>query len=281
MKAFVLGTMLLHGVMIAGVPQTPMGEKLTIIKGYLFLEVSINGQGMFRMMIDTGASSCSLTPQAARTAGLRLDHRVSLSTMGEERLVPATSDATVRVGSAEARGVEVLIVPLDGVRSVVRRVDGILGQNFLNHFVYLIDYRRKRLWLGEEATRRAMPMPSEILAERAQGRMVVPVVLARGTRPWKLIMDSGASDVMVRCGNACPPLLEIWDGSKVLTNAGNREVQSGLLEGIEVGGIRLVHVPVGMVEVPPKIGHADGVLPTRYFSAIYVDSANDRIRLTR
>jgi hypothetical protein len=280
MIAVVLGAMVLESAIFAAIPQTGAGEKLTIVNGYAFVDVSVGGRGPFRMMIDTGASSCSLTPKAARAARLTVDHQVALTTLAKERLVPAASNVPVRVGSVEAGGVEFLAMELDAVRTVDSRADGVLGQSFLSRLPYLIDYRRKFLWLGDEAGRQGGRLGTEIVAERAYGRMVLPVGMGPGSGRWRLALDSGASGLVMRCGGHCPQLWNARRGDAILTNSGACAVRRGIVRRVVVGTTIVRSVEAALLD-GQALSFEDGVLPANWFSAVYVDSARNLVRLAK
>src|SRR5215472_2528939 len=106
-------------------------EKLAVVDGYAFVQVRVNGKGPFRMLVDTGASSCTLSNEAATAAGLVYDHRVMVATAAGEHVLPAAGETRVQAGTVQASGVEMLAGPIDAVRQVDPNADGILGQSFL------------------------------------------------------------------------------------------------------------------------------------------------------
>src|ERR1019366_7992667 len=93
--------MLLGGSAMAGSPAMKNGSKVALVDGYAFVEVVINHRGPFRMLADSGATSCAMTPDAGPAAGLVYDHQVLLNAeTGGERPIPAAY-ATVGVESVE------------------------------------------------------------------------------------------------------------------------------------------------------------------------------------
>ena len=222
MIAVVLGAMLLESAVVAGIPPSRDGEKLTIVNGFAFVDVSIGGKGPFRMMIDTGATSCSLSPESAKAAGLVMDYRVV--------------------------------------------------------FPYLIDYRQKLLWLGDEAVRQAASLRTEIAAERADGRMVLPVGMESGGGRWRLTLDTGANALVIRCGARCPKLRDAHGGDRIVTNAGSCAVRRGIVHHVTVGTMIIPRAEAALVDGPVRASE-DGVLPASWFSAVYVDSARNLVRL--
>jgi predicted aspartyl protease len=71
-------------------------------------QVYINGAGPFRMVIDTGAQSTSVTPDTAAEVGLRPEFRVEHVTATGSRLVPG-GHITIRMAGTEEHGVETII----------------------------------------------------------------------------------------------------------------------------------------------------------------------------
>src|SRR5215471_14835125 len=169
-------------------PAAHAAVPLTIVDGYAFLQVAVNGH-VFRMLLDTGASSCALAPDAAERAGLHYNHRVVVETEVATRTVAAAS-ARVEVGSLEAFDAEILVESIDGVRKVDPKADGILGQSFLSRFPFLVDFKRRSLLIGGEAEERGVTLGTLLAAEQVEGRLVVPVTLVDGGRPWRLALDS-------------------------------------------------------------------------------------------
>jgi len=161
-------------------------DSIILKDGFVFVNAVINGHGPFRMLVDTGTTTTLLSPEAAAEAGLRFDHRIVLTSLGGEQPIPATSTAELQVGSAEAIGVEIAVAAIAHVRKIDPGVRGILGQSFLSRSTYLIDYAHKKLWLGEDAIRRAEVLPLIISTQQTSGRTIVPVTLQAGGRSWRL-----------------------------------------------------------------------------------------------
>ncbi|GAB6062691.1 hypothetical protein JCM30394_14200 [Deferrisoma palaeochoriense] len=97
--------------------------------GYL-VDVRIDGRGPVRLVLDTGATSTVVSPEAARRVGLRVrtDPPVELHTAGGK----------IRAGWAEVRSLEVggrSRGPLKVVvHDAVPGADGLLGMDFLGAF---------------------------------------------------------------------------------------------------------------------------------------------------
>jgi len=258
---------------VAGVEE---GARLSLVRGYLFVDVRINNRGPFRMALDTGNTSCVVTPSAAAALGLVPDERVVLTTAAGERVIPAVTSTRVEVGSAAADGVEVLVDSLEGIRIVGGRIDGVLGQSFLSRVSYLIDYRQARLWVGPEADRLSSRVGSPVAAEILRGRVFLPVMLEPGGRTWRMVLDTGANDLLLGCGSDCPRAASV---THVRTNAGGRIVRTATLRQVRVGGLRFADREALLIGKAAHLEQGDGLLPGAWFSAIYVERGGKVVRL--
>ncbi len=257
------------------------GDNILLKNGLVFVDAVINGHGPFRMLVDTGTTTSLLAPDAAIEAGLTYDHRVILTSLGRERLLPATSTGELQVGSATVAGVEIAVTSIGRVRKIDRGAHGVLGQNFLSRSAYLIDYARKKLWFGEDATRRAEELPFALSAQQTNGRTILPVTLQSGGPPWRLTLDSGASNLVVRCTERCPAITNPRSDERVLALVGERPVLGGTLRQVEVAGARISSVHALLVDTELADGQDDGVIPSQWFSAIYVDGDSGLVRLAQ
>jgi Aspartyl protease len=246
----------------------------------VFVDAIINGQGPFQLLVDTGSTTSLLAPDAAVKANLVYDHRVLMTALGVEKSLPATSTSDVRVGSAKATGVQILVSPIGHLRKLHPGTDGILGQNFLGRSAYLIDYMRKKLWLGEEAVRRAEELPFVFSALQINGRTILPLTLQAGGPSWRLTLDSGATNLILKCDHRCPVIIDQRRDERVLALLGERPIVSGTLRQIEIAGARMSFVPVMLVDTELSDGKDDGVIPSQWFSAVYVDGTSGLVRLS-
>lgn len=257
------------------------GQKLTLRQGYPFVDVSINGQGPFRMLVDTGADASLLTPQAARKASLKLDHRVLLTTLTGEKIVSGASGNVIQVGEVEESGLKILVVELPSGESVTAEADGVLGQSFLSRRPYLLDYQQKRLWFGEEATALSANLPHQIAATHTLGRTVLQVALDNGGATWQLTLDSGSTSLVVDCSERCPRAWGVQRDSRLLTHAGERSVLRGTLRQVRLGDLPMATTEAVLLDAATERAGDDGVLPTRLFSAFYVNGAVVRFAAAR
>jgi len=264
-------------ILLAGMLSQLPATKIEMHRGYPIIEAYIQGKGPYRMLVDTGNTSSSILPGVARETRLPVLHSVVVSSMAGDRTVAATN-THIRVGAMEAE-VELMISDLPGLRHLGRRLDGILGQNFLSRSPYLLDFSERRIYFEEEAVSRAHSMPAALAARPVHGRFAIQVQFDDAS-PHRLVLDSGASHMMIYCRERCPHLSAVHSGDVAITNSGNRPVRRGTLRQATIGSMQFRDSPAVIVESGSADGEeADGLLPASWFSAVYVDPARAEVRL--
>jgi hypothetical protein len=68
---------------------------------------------------------------------------------------------------------------------------------------------------------------------------------------------------------------------RILTNFGDRKVDQGYLRRAQVGDLAIARPEVLLIESVAPSNREDGLLPTRIFSAVYVDASHSQVRLAR
>ena len=126
-----------NGSPVAG----PGRVKMTPTKpgGTVVIDAMLNRRVTVPMLLDTGADFTVLTKQVARDLRLSsLDHLPTqeFNTAGGSVRFPIATLQSLRVGTAEARDVEVAI-DIDGHMPM-----GLLGMTFLHHFKVTVDHQR-------------------------------------------------------------------------------------------------------------------------------------------
>jgi clan AA aspartic protease (TIGR02281 family) len=119
----------------------PGRVKMTPTKpgGTVVIDAMLNRRVTVPMLLDTGADFTVLTKQVARDLRLSsLDHLPTqeFKTAGGAVRFPIATLQSLRVGTAEARDVEVAI-DIDGHMPM-----GLLGMTFLRHFKVTVDHQR-------------------------------------------------------------------------------------------------------------------------------------------
>ena len=149
--------------------------------GRIWAPVLINGQGPFRLVLDTGASHSALTPRVATILGIATDERHTATLRG------ATGSVTVPMVPIESLEVgELLMQPrrLPIVPDALGGAEGVLGTDGLDNKRIFIDFRHDKITIMRSRSERA-----------AQGFVTVPVKFMRGRL---LVVDAWLGGVKVK-----------------------------------------------------------------------------------
>jgi predicted aspartyl protease len=113
----------------------------------IVLPARVNGRGPLRFLLDTGASHSCLSPRLVARLGLASHGATTALGAGGELSLSLTRIETLEIGKAKAHGLTVAIVDVEHVARLVRRIDGVVGNDFLRRFVVTLDYRHRKLTL--------------------------------------------------------------------------------------------------------------------------------------
>jgi len=249
-----IGTLILAAGFAAG-----MGYPIDVQDGRPVADgVFVNGHGPYRFLVDTGAETNQIDAGLAKEVGLAPEYSVEMETAARGSRVGATRNVRVRFAGVEARGTEMLLTDLGGVRAWRNDVRGVLGQAFLGQFRFRLDFRKRRIEFGiPEAAGLRVPI------ETVEGRPAVRTSVGR------LTIDSG-TDRLILFGE---PRTK---GGALRTAAGSvpaERVRGGTLviEGREY------RFPETLLVVRPDRMKEDGLLPAAALGAIFFEPSRTYI----
>ena len=233
--------------------------KIRVVEGRPIADqVFVNGCGPYTFLIDTGAQTNQIESSLAPRLGLRTLNRLEMFTVAGTKWLASGRASEIRLGVAVARDQEFLFSGLTEVRRLSPGIQGILGQEFLANFDYLLDFRGRKIRFGAIETK-----DPRIEAGRIGGRMAVFTSLG------ELILDSGIDTVLLYSR----PQTEA--SVRLVTSAGETAVKivrnSRLM--IEEHEYRLRRIAY----VPPVAGHGQGLLPASLFDSVFVCNSGNYI----
>lgn len=215
-------------------------------------EVYLSGQGPFRMLIDSGASSCAIRPSLARKLGLHPAYAVELETAAGVKRVPAVRLDELRIGTVRNRDVEALVTEIES-----SRVDGVLGQSWLAQHDYLLDFRSSRLVLNAAAPEHGVTTALRSSDGRPQ------IAADVNGRSQDLVVDSGTSDLILFGRSRFANPVEL------VTNSGSVEAETGSSR-VKIGSNFSRLMTSAAVDASPR----PGLLPAAAFASVYVSNRN-------
>ena len=230
--------------------------KLQVIAGRPVVDgVYLNGQGPYRFLLDTGTQVNMVEAGLAKKLGLAATSERELLTPSGSSHVQGGTVGKVSLGPVEAEGQEFLFTNFDAEHTLSSGIRGILGQEFLAHFDYMLDFQHHGLTFGAVAAEGAH-VPVKVV----YGCMTV------ATNQGDLLLDSGAD------------MLFLFRNSVGATTAQVR-ASSGLSAPVSVD--RAPELRIGERKYSPANAEyravADapeaGLLPTSLFHAIFVSNS--------
>ena len=241
--------------------------------GDIVVPVSIDGQGPFQMLLDTGASRSSVRAAVAR----RLASRV---VGGTTMLTPAggahRSLVLLKGVSIAGRSASVVGMQLDD-DDLAQGIDGLIGQDVLATRVYTIDYTSASIiWHSQLESGAA---GTRLHVDLENGRMLVslPQRAARaasapaGGTVLRMIPDSGADRLVLFTRAELPSLVAV-DAGVLRSVNGTRAARQVRVEGLDVGEIRLEDQDAALLE--RTVGDrpfGDGLLPLHLFARVTIN----------
>ena len=198
---------------------------------------------------------------------------VEQTTLAGVRMLRRSLAPELQLGAARVRNVPVLVEDLSGLRQLDARIEGILGQDFLTHFNYLLDYRRHVLRVEAGREIEDALAGDRVAMETSGNRMIVTgegQALRRAT--VRLLLDSGASSLVLMRSGA--EMLEVpaFANVREVTTGGSIPLRTGRIRTLAGGGARVHDVAAVLSGADPVERIGDGLLPTMFFDALYVNN---------
>jgi hypothetical protein len=129
-----------------------------VFGGLIFVDVMVNGTTPMSFVVDSGAESTVFNSSRLRKLGLDATGTFAAGAGGGDVTVGYVPHVSYAIGDAEVRDQIVSAIPLDALEGPIgRRIDGIIGYDFLSRFVVEIDYAHKQLRLKDQATYKHAP----------------------------------------------------------------------------------------------------------------------------
>jgi predicted aspartyl protease len=214
-------------------------------KGFIVVPLTVNGQGPFQFLLDTGTNTSIIEPGLAQQLKLRPRDRIELMTVAGPQVLPRIHLGSVVLGSALAENLEALIGDLGSIRTLHSGIRGVLGQNFLSRFNYQLDYREKKIEFEADCDGEHRIDGTRLRFSEIEGLIAISAHPA-SSKTWRLVLDSATAGLILFGRNAGASDLEINHGWSACleTTTGHKEVAQGRLQTLRIGETLLTDVPV-------------------------------------
>jgi Aspartyl protease len=165
----------------------------------IVLAVSINHTGPYNFLLDSGTQSTMIDLSLATALHLDTQGAAVVAGLGSRQSASLAQVDLIEVGAHAVANQKVLVYDLENLNSADLHLQGILGDDFLEHFDLLIDNANHLLCLDNSATMCAeVKGPRIPLLARAEGDggglLIITARLSAGLRPVRLLLDSEITD---------------------------------------------------------------------------------------
>jgi hypothetical protein len=230
--------------------------KLQVVAGRPVVDgVFINGYGPYRFLLDTGGQTNQIEVRLAQKLGLTAGLHLVLDTPGGSAQVEGGKVSKVTLGPVEADGQEFVFTRGDRLRELSFDVQGILGQEFLRHFDYTLDFARHQMRFG------ASPAQGSRVAFR-----LVHGCMSMQTNLGALMLDSGTDTLFL--------FRKSWNGVNALVRADAGRAIAVSLErapSLRIG--ERSYYPAAAEFQSVANAPVDGLLPASVFRAVFVSNS--------
>jgi len=231
----------------------------TATGGLVLVQVTLNGGERGWWVLDSGASVCVVDVALAERRGLRRAGSGSVSGAGAGRVAADTVEPVqVEIGGQATECERTVAIDLAGLKDPLgRRIDGILGFDFMRRHVVEIDYAARRLRLHDPRTYRYAGTGRRVpLRFRDRLPYVVAHITVGDEPPVErtLLVDTGSGDAVddSLLLQSPRPTRKVTGGVGL---GSTYQVTLGFLDAVEIGGFRFEDVPA-VAPGPSLVGGA-------------------------
>jgi predicted aspartyl protease len=239
-------------------------------QGGVIVQVSLNGRGPFRMLLDTGSTHSAVSEAVAAAIGAPAVAKTVLgSATGGREVIVVRVDALV-CGALVVRGLLASVAAFDRLGDS-DRIQGVIGLDALAAVRYTIDFRRRELlWWPE---RGSMARGMSFALEGSHGRFLIS--LPQRGNVLRLVPDSGAGTLLLFEPSSRLPLTLLGQRGTLTTVSAQGTVRLARMRELQIGTVRLENVAAAVVRRnPTEPEETDGLLPLHLFDKVTFDGPN-------
>jgi predicted aspartyl protease len=256
------------------------------VQHLIVASVMVNGAGPFDFEIDTGSTATVIDRRLVKQLSLSLNDSSLMRTVTGLTTLPRYRLESLSLGSRSARNLIVPSSELHEIHEVNSKIRGVLGQDFLSAFNYILDYRTQCIEFEEDAEFTDTLQGARLPVERAGGRVLIKTQSSSPQEQTsKLVLDSGASSVVVFKTDSQSADLEIEfdlnSGFNASSVTGTDTIRTGRLRKLQIGTEKFSWLPVMIVDNCAAVEGRleDGLLPTSLFRSIYFNNTQNFVIL--
>jgi hypothetical protein len=266
----ILGACALLSLALSTAGADPVPDEVVLSlrsSGTVRVPVTVNGQGPFEFVLDTGSSHTTVSSDLVDRLALPVVAKVRVSTPSGVETQPVVKVEGMAIGSARVEGLMPSVVSHARLRQMEPGVHGVVGLDFLAVFDFTVDYRRKRLiWTAEPADGH-----DRLPLVRAGDRRLVQLPGDDPGEPVLMVPDSGSEGFVIFERQGRTAVKVDYEDAYVGVSglASTRAGRGARLREIRVGAVTLRNQPaVVLAREGSSSVEGDGLLPLHRFSRV-------------
>lgn len=257
--------------------EPPTSHRLRITASLPLVLVELTPDDHTWFAVDTGATGTTIVPDVSERLALEVTGGARLNTLAGLANTQIVRLPALRIaGAVRTHEVQAAVHDLSELRRLAPDAEGILGQDVLATYDYLIDYRRGRLTLGDfEPPAQGIAMPLSWSAGR-------PLLHVRGRASWHaLVLDSGADALVMNVRSSRDVVGDVVGATRsratLRTHFGEQAVDVEHYGRLQLANLALSAVAVVRLSADVwRLSPESGLLPAVLFDRVYVSARTGR-----
>jgi len=249
----------------------------------MIVDVSVNHSGPYSFLLDTGTQITLVDPSLANELKLSTWGTADVASVGVHASASFAQLDQLEAGSHSVANQKVLVYDLQNLQATGLNIQGVVGEDFLEHFDMLIDNAHSLLCLDDSEAMRGEVKGSHIpllTPTQADGSplpksLIVSARLSDGMRPVRLKLDSG-SNVPFLYNTSEYMALGLFRGASLHGGGANGAQRSFMAlppQNMKIGSVEISKVPfitLAGAQKDSRTSDFDGLLRMGLFRRVFI-----------
>ncbi len=228
---------------------------IEISMGHIKLPVSVDGQGPFSFVLDTGASVTTVAKNIAEKLGIETRTGSKKEARGVGGGIPVQyADVAISVGDLEFEKDEVYVLDFDALFRGLGSRDGAFGFTTLNKCTLTLNYVTESIKLSKGKSERDLDwIPFEYVNDSHLFGLPVSI---NGKGPYTFVLDTGAGSIVMTPEFAKKLNLDVQKVEGIARGlGGDVQLQMASVDSLSLGSAELTNIQVAVIDssgVSPK-----------------------------
>jgi len=238
--------------------------------GRLLVSVALNGNEGYTFLLDTGATTTVISEKLATKIGITGTGTTRVHTFAGVVSLAVGRVDQLQIGIHKGEGQQVLIGDLERLFGLDVEIEGILGQDVLSTFNFILDRRRRKLEIEDSGNAVTSLSGTKVSFERRGGK----IYIQEAAGALRLMLDSGNPYFVLYkdVAQALHPITVDSGGPGIVSSfIGRREILTARIPALQIGDKLFRNIEV-LLTARQSGRYEDGFLPLHFFDSIYINN---------